>query len=101
LVKDPSVTKELPIVANDLESDPIGSGYASSLSSPGGNLTGFFLDAPTLCSKWLQQIGDRCSHRKKDCSSIGEEHQPGGAVWVGPQLPRIRNGHCFTTHFIV
>ena len=45
--------------ANDLESDPIGSGYASSLSSPGGNLTGFFLDAPTLCSKWLQQIGER------------------------------------------
>jgi putative ABC transport system substrate-binding protein len=46
----------LPIVANDLESDPIASGYVASLSRPGGNLTGLFLDAPTLCSKWLQQI---------------------------------------------
>ena len=28
------------------------------LAHPGGNLTGLFLDAPTLCGKWLQQIGD-------------------------------------------
>jgi hypothetical protein len=27
-----------------------------SLAHPGGNLTGQFLDAPSLCSKWLQQI---------------------------------------------
>jgi putative ABC transport system substrate-binding protein len=46
----------LPIVANDLESDPIASGYVANLARPGGNLTGLFLDAPTLCSKWLQQI---------------------------------------------
>jgi putative ABC transport system substrate-binding protein len=26
--------------------------------APGSNLTGLFLDAPTLCGKWLQQIGD-------------------------------------------
>ena len=24
----------------------------------GGNLTGLFLDAPTLCGKWLQQMGE-------------------------------------------
>lgn len=50
-----AVTSELPIVANDLESDPIASGYVASLSRPGGNLTGLFLDSPTLCAKWLQQ----------------------------------------------
>jgi ABC-type uncharacterized transport system substrate-binding protein len=53
-----AATTDLPIVANDLESDPIASGYVASLAHPGGNLTGFFLDAPTLCGKWLQQIGD-------------------------------------------
>jgi putative tryptophan/tyrosine transport system substrate-binding protein len=53
-----TVTTDLPIVANDLESDPIASGYVASLARPGGNLTGFFLDAPTLCSKWVQQIGE-------------------------------------------
>jgi putative ABC transport system substrate-binding protein len=46
----------LPLVANDLESDPVASGYVASLARPGGNLTGLYLDAPGLCSKWLQQI---------------------------------------------
>jgi putative ABC transport system substrate-binding protein len=53
-----SATTTLPILANDLESDPVASGYVESLGHPGGNLTGLFLDAPTLCGKWLQQIGD-------------------------------------------
>ena len=69
-----AVTKELPIVANDLESDPIGSGYASSLSSPGGNLTGFFLDAPTLCS-----VSMRAGDTKK-----GPRRQEAG---MAPPLP--------------
>src|SRR5262252_1216264 len=51
-----AATKEVPIIANDLESDPVASGYVASLARPGGNLTGLFLDAPTLCGKWLQQI---------------------------------------------
>ena len=53
-----TATTEIPIIANDLESDPIASGYVASLSRPGGNLTGQFLDAPTLCGKWLQQIAE-------------------------------------------
>ena len=53
-----ATTNTLPIVANDLESDPVASGYVASLARPGGNLTGVFLDAPTLCSKWLQYIDD-------------------------------------------
>jgi putative ABC transport system substrate-binding protein len=53
-----AATKTVPILVNDLESDPIASGFVASLSHPGGNLTGQFLDAPSLCSKWLQQISD-------------------------------------------
>jgi len=53
-----AATTKLPIVATDLESDPVASGYVTSLARPGGNLTGTFLDAPTLCGKWLQQIGE-------------------------------------------
>jgi putative ABC transport system substrate-binding protein len=60
-----AATTELPIVANDLESDPVASGYVHSLSHPGGNLTGLFLDAPTLCGKWLQQIGEIIPNLKK------------------------------------
>jgi putative ABC transport system substrate-binding protein len=51
-----AATTTIPIIANDLESDPIASGYVASLSRPGGNLTGQFLDAPTICGKWLQQM---------------------------------------------
>jgi putative tryptophan/tyrosine transport system substrate-binding protein len=60
-----AATKDVPIVANDLESDPVASGYVASLAHPGGNLTGMFLDAPTLCAKWLQQIGEIVSNVTK------------------------------------
>jgi putative tryptophan/tyrosine transport system substrate-binding protein len=60
-----AATTDLPIVANDLESDPVASGYVASLAHPGGNLTGLFLDAPTLCGKWLQQISDIVPVAKK------------------------------------
>jgi putative tryptophan/tyrosine transport system substrate-binding protein len=43
-----SATSTIPIVGIDLESDPVESGWARSLSHPGGNLTGFFLDLPEL-----------------------------------------------------
>src|SRR5215813_9156239 len=60
-----AATTTVPIVANHLESDPVASGYVASLAHPGGNLTGLFLDAPTLCGKWLQQISDIIPAAKK------------------------------------
>ena len=60
-----AATNELPIVANDLESDPVASGYVESLAHPGGNITGAFLDAPSLCGKWLQQLLDIVPNTKK------------------------------------
>jgi putative ABC transport system substrate-binding protein len=47
-------TTTLPIVAVDLESDPIALGYAKSLARPGKNVTGVFLDLPELSAKQLQ-----------------------------------------------
>ena len=51
-----NATKTIPIVAVDLESDPVANGWAASLGSPGGNLTGFFLDLPALYGKRLEQL---------------------------------------------
>jgi putative tryptophan/tyrosine transport system substrate-binding protein len=51
-----AATTDIPIIALDLESDPVASGFAKNLAKPSGNLTGLFLDAPTLCGKWLQLI---------------------------------------------
>jgi putative ABC transport system substrate-binding protein len=49
-------TVSIPIIAIDLESDPIQSGLVRSFARPGGNLTGFFLDLPSLTSKWLELL---------------------------------------------
>jgi putative tryptophan/tyrosine transport system substrate-binding protein len=51
-----SATSTIPIVGIDLESDPVASGWARSLSHPGGNLTGVFLDLPELGGKQLQLL---------------------------------------------
>jgi putative ABC transport system substrate-binding protein len=47
-------TTTIPIVAVDLESDPIALGYAKTLARPGGNVTGVFLNMPDLSAKQLQ-----------------------------------------------
>jgi putative tryptophan/tyrosine transport system substrate-binding protein len=49
-------SRTTPIVALDLEADPIAIGAAQSLNRPGGNVTGIFLDAPEIAGKWLQII---------------------------------------------
>jgi putative ABC transport system substrate-binding protein len=49
-----AATKTIPIIAHDLESDPVAAGYAQTYSRPGGNLTGVFLDTPTLTGKWME-----------------------------------------------
>ena len=51
-----AATRSVPIVAMDLESDPVASGWAASLASPGGNVTGIFLDFPDFTAKCLQLL---------------------------------------------
>jgi putative ABC transport system substrate-binding protein len=47
---------DTPIVAIDLETDPVRAGLASSFARPGGNITGLFLDLPSLAGKWIQLL---------------------------------------------
>lgn len=49
-------TRAIPIVALDLESDPVEAGFVSSLARPGGNVTGLFLNFPELAAKWLDLL---------------------------------------------
>jgi len=58
-------TRTIPIVAYDLESDPVQSGYARSLSQPGGNVTGLFLDLPDLTGKWLELVKEVAPHSRR------------------------------------
>lgn len=49
-------TQSIPIVAVDLETDPVGAGFATSLARPGRNITGLFLDFPELSGKWIELL---------------------------------------------
>jgi putative ABC transport system substrate-binding protein len=51
-----SATRSIPIVAIDLETDPVASGVAASLARPGGNITGVFLDFPDFTAKWMEML---------------------------------------------
>jgi len=51
-----STTRTIPIVALDLETDPVASGVATSLGRPGSNITGVFLDFPDFTAKWIELL---------------------------------------------
>jgi putative ABC transport system substrate-binding protein len=53
-----TATATIPIVALDLETDPIKAGYAQSLSHPGGNVTGIFFDFPEYSGKLLELLNE-------------------------------------------
>ena len=55
-VKAATAVGKVPVVAIDLETDPIRSGMAASFSRPGGNVTGLFLDQPSLAGKWVELL---------------------------------------------
>ncbi len=46
----------IPIVAMDLESDPVENGTVASLAHPGGTITGLFLAFPDFTTKWLELL---------------------------------------------
>src|SRR3954468_3438037 len=55
-VKAASAVGKVPVVAIDLETDPVRSGLAASFARPGGNVTGLFMDQPSLAGKWIDLL---------------------------------------------
>ena len=53
-----AATRSIPIVVQDLETDPVAAGLVVSLRRPGGNLSGFFFDFPDFGAKWLELVGE-------------------------------------------
>jgi len=49
-------TRTTPIVAIDLETDPVRAGLAASLARPEGNVTGLFMDQPSIAGKWIDLL---------------------------------------------
>lgn len=51
-----AATATTPIVAFDLETDPVATGMIASLARPGGNITGLFFDFPEFRTKLLELL---------------------------------------------
>jgi putative ABC transport system substrate-binding protein len=51
-----SAAPDMPVVAIDLETDPLKAGFVESWSKPGRNLTGLFLDQTSLTGKWVSLL---------------------------------------------
>jgi putative ABC transport system substrate-binding protein len=47
-------TATIPIVALDLESDPVVNGFVKTLARPGGNVSGVWMDQPEIAGKQIQ-----------------------------------------------
>jgi ABC-type uncharacterized transport system substrate-binding protein len=80
-----SATTTIPIVALDLETDPLASGIVASLARPGGNVTGIFLDFPELGGKWLELVTEVAPKVSRVGTDLIELYRQGG-VMVGKIL---------------
>ncbi len=49
-------TSSVPIVAHDLETDPVAAGLVASIARPGGNLTGLFLNVAEMAGKQVELL---------------------------------------------
>jgi len=79
----------IPIVAIDLESDPVASGFAKSLARPGGNLTGLFLDLPELSGKLLELMRPLSVERFAAISDVAMDPTPVRATEAAARALRV------------
>jgi hypothetical protein len=57
-------------------SDPIGSGFVTALPRPGGNITGFMSNEPTLGGKWLQLLTEIAPAAKRAAFMFNPDTAP-------------------------
>jgi putative tryptophan/tyrosine transport system substrate-binding protein len=84
-----SASRTIPIVALDLESDPVADGLINSLSRPGGQITGVFFDFPEFNKKWLELLKEAMPQLTKVavlCKSYS-------APIIHPAMQRVEIGH--------
>jgi putative tryptophan/tyrosine transport system substrate-binding protein len=61
-------------------SDPIASGFVASMARPGGAITGFISNEPSLGSKWVQALHEVAPH----VTRLGFMFNPDTAPYVSP-----------------
>jgi putative tryptophan/tyrosine transport system substrate-binding protein len=78
-------TRTIPIVFV-LVSDPVGSGFVTSLSRPGGNITGFINNEPTMGGKWVQLLTEIAPGLKRASIMFNPDTAPYGRSFYLPSF---------------
>jgi putative ABC transport system substrate-binding protein len=89
-------TSAIPIVAIDLESDPVQAGFARSLAQPGGNITGLFLDQPSLAGKWLELMTEAAPAARRIAVLVDATTGP----WQLASIKRAAEKHGIQLHVL-
>jgi putative ABC transport system substrate-binding protein len=76
-------TQTIPIVFV-LVADPIGEGFAASLTHPGGNLTGFTYVESSMIGKWFQLLTEIAPSIKRVAMIYNPATAPGGGSYFLP-----------------
>src|SRR6516225_6040580 len=74
-------TTTIPIVFAAI-SDPVGQGFVTSVSHPGGNATGFSNFDPDIGSRWLQVLKDAASAVTHVTVMFNPRTSPYNALWM-------------------
>jgi putative ABC transport system substrate-binding protein len=68
-------TRTIPIVFV-LVSDPVGSGFVAGLPRPGGDITGFRIQEPSMGSKWVELFTEIAPNRRRVAAMFKLETAP-------------------------
>jgi putative ABC transport system substrate-binding protein len=78
-------TQTIPIVFVGV-SDPVGSGFVSRLPHPGGNITGFSNQDPSMASKWVELLREVAPGRRIIAAVFNPDTAPYVATYFVPQF---------------
>jgi putative ABC transport system substrate-binding protein len=78
-------TRTIPIVFV-LVSDPVGSGFVTGLPRPGGNITGFINNEPTMGGKWVQLLTEIAPGLKRAAIMFNPDTAPYGRSFYLPSF---------------
>jgi putative tryptophan/tyrosine transport system substrate-binding protein len=81
------LTRTIPIVFVSV-ADPIGSGFVASMARPGGNMTGFTLQAPSITSKYMSILKEVVPGLAQVAALYNADSAPGGGASFLPSFDR-------------
>jgi len=93
------VTRSVPIIAMDLESDPVANGWAASLAHPGGNSRCFSWTCLILVPKSLQLLREGSAEFGQDRGALASREPFSlqlDAVQARGGQAAVRSGGCST-----